>query len=34
MPPLKNGAVGILWSGLSVCEWVREWVCASRKTCL
>ena len=25
-PPLKNGAGGILFSGLSVCDWVREWV--------
>ena len=25
-PPLKNGAGGILYSGLSVCEWWREGV--------
>jgi len=23
-PPLKNSAFGILFSGLSVCEWVHE----------
>ena len=34
-PPLKNDTGGILYSGLSVCEWVSLWVrvCASRKPC-
>ena len=30
-PPLTNG--GVLYSGLSVCECVSEWVCASRQPC-
>jgi len=32
LPPMKNGAGGVLHLGLSVCECVH-WVCASRKPC-
>ena len=30
LSPLKNGAGGILYLGLSVCEWVSVWVCVPK----